>query len=196
MSKATPLDQLTAGSKDRDIVQDVLDDLDDDMMDEPEYDEMEQQHTDRYRQYQHDPSQITQFQQERRLSDMPRPTNAGPVEHFQDMSWGEFIWEELKSPLLFVILFVLLSWPTITRLIVKYLPLSIIDNSIFSFISRSLEQITASTISGSGMNIDSSGIISMKSLSILTAKEAKLLLGSALKFLSPVIESSCDMKKS
>jgi len=126
MSKATPLDQLTAGSKDRDIVQDVLDDLDDDMMDEPEYDEMEQQHTDRYRQYQHDPSQITQFQQERRLSDMPRPTNAGPVEHFQDMSWGEFIWEELKSPLLFVILFVLLSWPTITRLIVKYLP----DNSM------------------------------------------------------------------
>lgn len=119
MSQATPLEQLPANN-DRDMVQEVLDDLDDDGQDEVDYDMMEQQHQDRYRQYQHDPSQVAQYQQPGPVGGAPQPR--GPMEPFQNMSLGSFVWEEAKSPLLFIALFLLLNWHLVDEMITRYLP--------------------------------------------------------------------------
>jgi hypothetical protein len=120
MSKSTPLNQLPSKSQERDIVQDVLDDLEDDMPKEVEYDEMEQQHQDRYNQYQYDQSQISQYKESNPEGYPPQPK--GRPEHFQNRSFLESVWEEVKLPLLFVVLFVLLNNSAVKDLLSKYLP--------------------------------------------------------------------------
>jgi len=121
MSKATPLDQLPTNPQDRDIVQDVLDDLEDNIPDEVEYEEMDQQHQDRYRQWQHDQSQISQYQG----NDYPKSGNSSSSnsrEHFYQPSLLETILEEVKLPILFILLFVLLNNSMVREFVFKYLP--------------------------------------------------------------------------
>ena len=123
MSKATPIDQLSGGGQERDIVQDVLNDLDDEIGGDQEvdYDEMDYQHQDRYRQYQHDESQISQYQDETPMGGHVQPTGQ-QVEHFQGPGWGELIWEHAKSPLLFILLFMVLNLEVFQKIVTRYLP--------------------------------------------------------------------------
>jgi hypothetical protein len=122
MSKATPLDQLSSPSNDRDIVQDVLNDLDGEMGGDQEvdYDQMSNQHQDRYRQYQHDPSQVAQYNQQQLDNAPPQDEHRNMC--FQEPTWAEWIWEHMKSPLLFVLLFVVLNLAAVRAPLDKYLP--------------------------------------------------------------------------
>ena len=119
MEKATPLTQLKPNNSDRDIIDNVLNELDDPVgpSDDEDYDTIHNQQQDRYRQYQHDPTQH------------PPSSRAGndgdgteQMANYDEPSWLQIIWEELKSPLLFALLFVALSQPIVHKTILKYLP--------------------------------------------------------------------------
>lgn len=122
MSKATPLEQLN-DSQDDDLVNDVLNDLDNDMNDDAEYEQIERQHQDRYRQYQHDQSPVAHFQgNEEGYQNQPHGEMVQGMEHFGGLTWGQLLWEEAKSPLLFMAVFLLLNWKVLTRMLVNNLP--------------------------------------------------------------------------
>jgi len=115
MEKSTPLTQLKSnGVPDRDIIDNVLNELDD----VDDYDAIHDQQQDRYRQYQH--SQVQNS----------AGTGAGVEEdqmpehmaNYEEQSWMQWVWEELKSPLLFIVLFVVLNQPLVHKTIIKYLP--------------------------------------------------------------------------
>jgi len=122
MSKATPLDQLAGPSNDRDIVQDVLNDLDGEMAGDQDvdYDQMSQQHQDRYRQYQYDQSQVAQYNQQQREG--PQQGSEEPRTMYREPTWMELIWEHMKSPILFIVLFMLLNWAAVRAPLDRYMP--------------------------------------------------------------------------
>lgn len=118
MEKATPLTQLKSNNSDRDIIDNVLNELDDPLAhDDEDYDTIRHQQQDRYRQYQHDPSQHPPTSQSNSSTD-----GTEQMINYDEPSWLQTIWEELKSPLLFILLFVLLSQPIVHKTILKYLP--------------------------------------------------------------------------
>lgn len=136
MSKSTPIEHL---GQDRDIVQDVLDDLDNEIAGEQEvdYDEMDYQHQDRYRNYQHDPSQVSQYHEDTPLGGHVQDAGPAPREMMNPPSWGELIWEHSKSPLLFIILFAVFSLQPVQAMIVKYLP-EAMGGGLYSLAIRSV----------------------------------------------------------
>jgi len=118
MEKATPLTQLKPNNSDRDIIDNVLNELDDPVaQDDADYDTIHSQQQDRYRQYQHDPSQHQPPTHQDGGSD-----GTEQMINYDEPSWLQTIWEELKSPLLFVLLFIALSHPIVHKTIMKYLP--------------------------------------------------------------------------
>ncbi len=119
MEKATPLTQLKPNNNtsDRDIIDNVLNELgdQDDQRDE-DYDVIRNQQQDRYRQYQHDPSQHPPSQSQEGDGQEMMP------QYIEEPSMMQMIWEGVKSPLLFAILYVALSQPIVHKTILKYMP--------------------------------------------------------------------------
>lgn len=135
----TPLSELNQTEH----LDNVLDEIEEEYKNIPEdgdYDDMERERQERFRDYQHDDSQTHYYREadearanERQLEEQKRRYEA--FQQQQNGSWGRFILEQVKSPLVFILLFMLLNWQVVEHLLLKYLPPSV---SAFSLVIRAL----------------------------------------------------------
>lgn len=81
-----------------------------------EYDNMIQQHHDQQQQ-----QQYPQQQQQQQHPDAPRQTTEY-INNEETDSFTDFLWQELRDPLLFMVFFVLFNLPPIVYVLSKYIP--------------------------------------------------------------------------
>lgn len=133
----TPLSELQ-GNEQSDNLNSVLNEVEEEYANIPEdgdYDEMEKYRQAKFREYQHDDSQTHYYREADEKREQELQIDAQEKQYMTQHSWGRFLVEQIKSPTLFVLLFLLLNWKVVEHLLLKYLPPSLTS---FSLVMRAL----------------------------------------------------------